>query len=169
MASSFLEPANSPEPQPRNWVPFAVGGALVILTVAVIWLFARNSAPAGPAPPPPYAAQVHFGDIKMATAQNFMGATVTYLDGKVTNAGDKAVTQATVEVLFKNSLDQICQQERVALRVLEDRPGYEDPVNLAQSPLAPGQVRRFRLTFEHVSGDWNGQYPSLTLVNLTTR
>jgi len=117
----------------------------------------------------PYAGNLQLTDIKMSTADNFMGATVTYMEGKVTNAGDKTVTHATVEVTFKNSLDQVVQQERPPLMVRQERPGYSDAVDLAAAPLAPGQSRPFRLTFEHVSSDWNGQYPPVKVLTVETR
>ncbi len=79
------------------------------------------------------------------------------------------MTHAVVEVTFKNSLDQVVQQERPALMVLEERPGYQDAVDLNLLPLAPGQSRPFRLTFEHISGDWNGTYPEVKVSSVETR
>ena len=55
----------------------------------------------------------------MSAAENFIGSTVTYLDGTVTNAGDKTVSHALVHVSFKDSLGQIAQSEDVPLHVLQ--------------------------------------------------
>ncbi len=42
----------------------------------------------------------------MSAAENFVGATVSYVDGTVTNAGDKTVTHVMVEVNFKDDMGQ---------------------------------------------------------------
>lgn len=105
----------------------------------------------------------------MSAAENFVGASVTYIDGTVTNAGDKTVSHAVVHVNFKNSLDQIAQAEDVPLHVLQTRGPYPDAVDLSASPLAPGQSMPFRLTFEHISADWNHAYPELQVTDVTLR
>jgi hypothetical protein len=167
MSSPLLQPPTGPEQRSRSWVPTAIGLGAVIVAVAAIYLFSKPSA--RQAAVNPYAEQVKLTDVKMATAQNFMGATVTYLEGKVANAGSKTVTHAAVEVTFKNSLDQVVQQEQLPVMVLEERPGYQDAVDLRLLPLAPGQSRPFRLTFEHVSGDWNGAYPDVKVTSVETK
>jgi hypothetical protein len=105
----------------------------------------------------------------MSQAQNFVGATVTYVEGTVTNAGDKTVTKITVHVVFQDSMGQIAQLEDEPLRVLQATGPYLDAVDLAASPLAPGQSKPFRLTFEHVSADWNQAYPQLTVTDVTVK
>ena len=50
----------------------------------------------------PYAAKLQIGGVRLSQADNMIGGTVTYIEGTVTNAGDKTVTGATVEVTFKN-------------------------------------------------------------------
>ncbi len=72
-------------------------------------------------PPHPYAANIKFSDLKMSAAENFVGSTVTYLDGTVTNTADQTVTRALVRVSFKDSLGQIVQADDVPLRILADQ------------------------------------------------
>ena len=74
------------------------------------------------------------------------------------------MTHAIVHVAFKNSLGQVAQAEDVPLHVLTSGP-YPDTVDLSASPLAPGQSKPFRLTFEHVSTDWNQAYPDLQVTS----
>ena len=40
---------------------------------------------------------------------------------------------------------------------------------LLYPPLAPGQSKPFRLTFEHISADWNHAYPELQVTDVTLR
>jgi hypothetical protein len=145
-----------------------VGVVAVVAVVGVIALLTR-SAPRSPVAPHPYASNLKLSDLKMSTAENFVGASVTYVDGTVTNAGDKTVSHAMVHVNFKNSLDQIAQAEDIALRVLQTSGPYPDAVDLSASPLAPGQSKPFRLTFEHVSADWNHAYPELQVTDVSLK
>jgi len=62
----------------------------------------------------------------MSAAENFVGATVTYLDGTVTNTGDKTVTHVAVHVVFKDSLGQNRTGGRCSLHVLQTGGPYPD-------------------------------------------
>jgi len=151
-----------------NAVPIVISVMVVVLLVGVIAFFSRG-APKGPVAPHPYVANLKLSDLKMSTAENFVGASVTYIDGTVTNSGDKTVTHARVHVSFKNSLDQVAQAEDVALRLLQTTGPYPDVVDLASAPLSPGQSKPFRLIFEHVSADWNHAYPELQITDVTLK
>jgi hypothetical protein len=151
-----------------NLRPILLGVVLVIVVVAVIALLSRGNR-GMVSTPHPYASNLRLSDLKMSAAENFVGASVTYIDGAVTNTGDKTVTHAVVHVVFRNSLGQIAQAEDVALRVLQTSGPYPDAVDLSTSPLAPGQSKPFRLTFEHISADWNQAYPELQVTDVSVR
>jgi len=119
--------------------------------------------------PDPYAANIKFSDMKMSAAENFVGSTVTYLDGTVTNAADKTVTHAMVHVNFKDSLGQIVQAEDVPLRILQTNGPYPEAVDLSVAVLAPSQSKPFRLTFEHVTADWNHEYPEVRVTGVAVK
>ena len=94
-----------------------------------------------------------------------MGVSVSYLDGKITNVGSKTVTGATVEVVFRNSLGEIVQRETLPLMLYHTGlAGFPDVAPLSAAPLMPNQTRDFRLTFEHISADWDQGYPELRFV-----
>jgi hypothetical protein len=44
-----------------------------------------------------------------------------------------------------------------------------DVTDLAHAPLKPGQGRDFQIPVEHISAQWNGQYPTLTVVRVVTQ
>ncbi len=148
--------------------PVFIGVAMVVVVVGLIVLFSRGKA-TGPAVAHPYAPYVKFSDLKMSQAENFVGSSVTYVDGTVTNTGDKTVTHATVHVQFKNSMEQIVQVEDLPLQVLQTGGPYPDAVDLSLSPLARGQSKPFRLTFEHISADWNQAYPELRVTDVAVK
>ncbi|MFZ0284175.1 MAG: DUF2393 family protein [Terriglobales bacterium] len=165
----LIEPSPLSEETPDSNVrAIVIGVAAVVVVVGVIALLTRTS-PRSAARLHPYASNLKLSDLKMSTAENFVGAKVTYIDGTVTNAGDKTVTHAVVHVNFKNSLDQIAQAEDVPLQVLQTSGPYPDAVDLSASPLAPGQSKPFRLTFEHISADWNQAYPELQVTDVSLK
>jgi len=117
----------------------------------------------------PYAANLKFSDFKMSAAENFIGATVSYMDGSVTNSGDKTVTRVVVEVVFKDEIGQLAQREELPLRVLRTTGPYQEAVDLTVSPLGPGETRSFRLTFDSISAQWNRQYPEIRVTDVAVK
>jgi hypothetical protein len=110
---TLLQPApTTPEERSSNWLPIAFGVVLVVVVVVIASLLLRTDSKIANAPPA-YAANLKFSDMKMSAAENFVGATVTYLDGTVTNSGDKTVSHAVVSVSFKDSLGQVVQADDV--------------------------------------------------------
>jgi hypothetical protein len=164
----FIEPSPATQERDSNRIPILVGMGLVIVVVGIIALFSRGQSK-GSAAPHPYAANLKISDVKMSAAENFVGATVTYLDGTVANTGDKTVTHATLHVVFKDSLGQIAQAEDVPLHVLQTGGPYPDAVDLSTSPLAPAQSTPFRLTFEHVTDEWNHEFPDLRVMDVSLK
>jgi len=164
----LIQPSPAARERESNWLPVLVGVALVIVVVgAIAWL--SRAQPKTAATPHPYAANIKLSDLKMSAAENFVGASVTYLDGLVTNQGDKTVTHVMVHVTFKDSMDQLAQAEDIPLHVLQTSGPYPDAVDLSSSPLTPGQSKTFRLTFEHVSAEWNRAYPELQVTDVSVK
>jgi hypothetical protein len=102
----------------------------------------------------------------MSAAENFVGATVSYVDGTIANTGNQTVVHATVEVTFKDDIGQVAQREEVPLRILKTSGPYPEAVDLKTSPLGPGQTQPFRLTFESISAQWNRQYPEIRVTDV---
>jgi hypothetical protein len=161
----FTPPAN--QSQNRPWIPMAGGAALVLVILAAFILFGHSGKPASSSPSDPNLARLNISDLHMATAQNFAGGSVTYIEGKITNSSDRKVTDARVEVLFKNSLGETAQKDTIPVTILLRSTPYIDYGSLEAAPLAPGQGRNFRLTLEHVSTDWDGQVPQVRVVTIS--
>ncbi len=143
-------------------VTLVIGGALAAA-------FFLRQPPRQAKTPSPYIAKLKLSDFKMSAAENFIGATVSYIDGTITNTGDKSVTHVMVEVNFEDSMGQVAQREDVALRIVKSNGAYEEPVDLTVSPLAPGKSEYFRLTFDSISAQWNHQYPDITITDVTLK
>ena len=155
------------EPDRSRWF-IVVAIAVVVGLVLVAALLIREPVKTAPKIPP-YAAKLRISDIKMSQAQNFVGASVTYVDGNITNTGKKDVTHAIVRVIFRDSYRQVAQVEQVPIKVLRTSGPYPDTVDLAAVPLASGQTKPFRLIFEHVSEQWNQAYPELQITDVTAK
>ena len=152
----------------RKWFPIVAAICLLAAALAAILVFPGDKAKP-PSAPPAYAANVKLTNVHMMTAENFIGSSITYIEGTVANAGDKSLTGATVELTFKNSLNQIVQTEDAPVRVLRSSEPYRDFANLLDLPLAAGQSREFRLSLEHISADWNHQYPDIRVIDVSTK
>lgn len=143
---------------------------VVVIGAALAAAFLLRTPPKPVKPPSPYIAKLKLSNFKMSAEENFIGATVTYIDGEITNTGDKAVTRITVEVNFEDSTGQLAQREdQIPLRVMRTNGAYLEPVDLGAVPLAPGQTEPFRLTFDRISAQWNHQYPDLTITDVAVK
>jgi hypothetical protein len=152
----------------RRIIFLAVAVFLIVAVVAALLLHTEPKAASGL--PPAYAANLKLSDFKMSAAENFVGATVSYIDGTVSNAGNKTVTHAAVQVVFKDDMGQVAQKEdSVPLRALKTSGAYPEAVDFSVSPLAPGQSQTFRLTFESISAQWNHQYPEIEIIDVSAK
>ncbi|HKW74756.1 MAG TPA: hypothetical protein VJN64_04465 [Terriglobales bacterium] len=153
------------ERESTNWTPMIVGAVLVAAVVVLLVIFGRSSASNNSTPADPYLAHLKLSNLHMATAESFAGGSVTYIQGTITNTGDKKVRDARVQILFKNSLGEVAQKETLPVMVVLPNTPYTDYGALSQAPLAPGKSSDFRLTLEHVTADWDGQIPQVQVIS----
>ncbi|HXJ86243.1 MAG TPA: hypothetical protein VMS18_05465 [Candidatus Binatia bacterium] len=146
-----------------------VAAVVVVIAVMVGIAYLLREAPKKVVPPSPYIAQLKLSDFKMSAAENFIGHTVSYIDGSITDTGDKTVTRVMVEVNFLDSMGQLAQREELPLRVIRTNGAYNEPVDLNIAPLVPGQTAPFRLTFDSISQQWNRQYPQIRITDVTVK
>jgi hypothetical protein len=137
--------------------------AVVLAALVAVFVFREHHAvspplaagaghPALNAEQKAYLASLVFSDLHMSAAANFLGDTVTYLDGTVTNTGGKLVRRLDVELNFVDTLNQVVLRETA------------HPVADRATPLPAGETHTFRVTFEHMPMDWNQAPPSAKAV-----
>jgi hypothetical protein len=154
----------------RSWAPLAIAAGVIVLGLLIVFVLSRTRPQAtGPAPEDPYAANLKVMDVHASQAQNFAGGSVYYLEGQIANTGPKTVNGTTVEAVFRNALGEVVDRQTQPLTILEQRPGYTDSVSLAQHPLTGNMQDQFRLTFEHISADWNQGVPELRFIRISTQ
>jgi hypothetical protein len=66
-------------------------------------------------------------------------------------------------------MGQLAQREDIPLQVLKTDGPYPEAVDCRVSPLAPGQSKTFRLTFEGISAQWNRQYPEIQVTDVAVK
>jgi hypothetical protein len=177
MADEPFQQTPQYEPSRGPWLGLGIGAVIILAIIAYLIVSSRSSPTryTNPivinqqVPADPYAANLTISDAKMAQASNILGGTMTYLEAKIANKGDKTVTGASIEVTFKNSLGQVVQRGSQPLMVITQREPAMDIVAVNTSPLKPGDTKDLQLTFEHISADWNRQYPELRVTTVVTK
>jgi hypothetical protein len=154
-----------PDREEKRQFPIALAaGALIVLVIfGGLMLLSRGSnrsgqtavvhLPFGPTEQA-YAEHIHFKDIQMAKANNFLNQEFTYVAGTLSNDGARTIKALEVTLEFRDPFNQ------VILREPEQIIGPKDP------PLGGGQRRDFQITLEHVPPEWNQQYPSIRVTGL---
>lgn len=163
------------QPNERNWLPLAIAAVVVIAGVILFFVFShaggRSSNGATPinAPLDPYAANLKISNLAMSRSSNFIGAQITYVDGHIVNAGNRAVTGITAQVLFRDYTNIVTQNTTEPMQFIRTRTPYIDVEPVSAAPLQPGKGQDFRLVFDGVSSDWNGAYPEIRIIKVGTR
>src|SRR5262249_51367439 len=105
-------------------------------------------------------------NFQLYQSSNMAGNNLLYLDGHLVNKGNRTVAGISVQVLFRNSAQEVAQNETQQVKIIRTRDPYVDlePVNAA--PLRPGDERDFRLIFDRVNPDWDGAYPKLRILHV---
>jgi hypothetical protein len=161
--------------EPRALQPFFLAGGAIVLILLVFLLFglSRHKAPvaAGPglAPLAAYASALSVTDVKMSDSTNLSGGKMTYLDGVITNKGNRTVESATVQIAFMDFSNQMAAKDTLALDLIRTREPYIDTEPVSAAPIAPGQSREFRLIFDSVPDTWNSDYPKVRIIAVDLR
>ncbi len=141
----------------------AVGAAVVLLLIGGLYLVSRmtRSSPVAQQQPLPmgpeeqaYAERIHFLNVQMSRAANFLNQEFTYVTGEVSNDGTRSIRALELTVEFRDPFKQVILREKQRVITQQDRP-------------LPGGLRQpFQITFEHIPDEWNHEYPSIHVTGL---
>ncbi|MFZ0396064.1 MAG: DUF2393 family protein [Terracidiphilus sp.] len=167
----LIRPADRGE---RDWRPLAIAAAVVILVAAVVigvLQHGRKGPTVAPvsAAPDPYAANLPITSVAMSESSNLAGGKVTYVDGHIANKGARTVTVITVQTLFRDAAREVAQNDVQPVQLIRTREPYVDLEPVSAAPLKPGDERDFRLIYDAVTQDWNGEYPQLRILHVETQ
>jgi hypothetical protein len=154
-----MEPGESTYSDERRRFPvaFVAGFIIVAILFGGFVLLTRNmrapkqttvKLPFGPAEQA-YAGRIHFTNIQLAHATNFLNQDFTYVAGTISNDGVQGMRALEVTIEFRDALNQVILRETETL------------IASGAEPLQAGQRRDFQVTLEHLATGWNQQYPSI--------
>lgn len=160
-----MEPGESSYREERSRLPIAFAAGLIIVAILFggIFLLTRkihSNAPAAAATLPfgpveqAYADRIHFTDLKMAKASNFLNQEFTYVAGTMTNDGVSNIKAMDVTVEFRDPFKQV---------ILKDTEHLIGPDTAA---LTAGQKGTFQVSVEHLPAEWNHEYPIIRVTGL---
>ena len=138
---------------------------MAVVIVIALSLLSSSRPAQGRVRTPPYAANLKLSDFKMSAAENFVGATVSYIDGTVTNTGDQTVTHVSGSRGLQRLIWTGRPSRNIPLHVLQTTGPYPEAVDFKSLHSRPGQSQTFRLTFESISAQWNHQYPDIKVTD----
>ncbi len=127
----------------------------LVLAGGLIWFVNRphSSVQAAPlsADAKAYVRNLQLTDVTMKATESYVGQTVTEIEGKIANSGERTVQHADVYCVFYNSYGEVILREKVPIVV---------------TGLKPGETRAFRLPFDDIPGGWNNQMPQLVIARI---
>jgi Protein of unknown function (DUF2393) len=169
--NAATEPAifgSQPDERPSYPVTaWAVAALIVTVLVGGFVYIGRKKPAAVPStlqPPDPYAVSLPLSQFAMSESTNLSGGKLTYLDGHVTNTGNRIATGIIVQVVFQNDEAMPPQIDTIPLTLIRMKDPYIDTEPVSSDPLKPGDDREFRLTFETVPENWNTQMPEVRVI-----
>lgn len=151
--------------QNRPLITLVLGAIVVIAICASAWFLFHTPTPNGSASEATikikmnsaemeYLANIQVKDIALSRAENFLHQEVTILSGTIVNTGSQTVVALDLTIQFVDQMDQVALRET---RGILGSPAV---------PLAPGQERKFDLSFDGVPPSWNMQQPVLRVAHL---
>ncbi len=129
---------------------------LLFLGGILAWFVLRNSSSTNSMPPltpeaKAYVRNLKLSEVSMKATESYVGQTVTEIEGKITNSGDRIAQHVDVYCIFYNAYGEVVIRERVPI---------------VSSPLKPGETRAFRLPFDDIPEGWNNQMPQLVIARI---
>jgi len=131
---------------------------LISLSLAVTGLLAAIACgPGKPAERPltaegkAYVRNLQLSGVSMKATESYAKQTLTEIEGKIENAGNRTVSSAEVYCVFYDAYGQVVIRERVPI---------------VKTELKPGEARSFRLPFDDIPSGWNNQMPQLVIASI---
>ena len=148
--------ASKSESTSRISVPVMLVLVIAIAALGLWWFLASKprqaqSPAAITAEGKAYVRSLALSGVEMKATENFAGAAVVEILGKITNNGTRTLSRVELTCVFYNPYGQELKRERVPI---------------VRTTLAPGQTRDFRLPFEGIPEGWNQALPSLVIASI---
>jgi hypothetical protein len=161
-----MEPGESSYTAERRRFPvaFLAGAIVMALLFGGFYMLTRILGSHGPAvavklpfgaAEQAYAERIHFSDLHMSRSTNMIKQEFTYVNGTMSNDGDRTIRAMEVTVEFHDAMKQVILRDSQYVIAPQGDP-Y----------LNAGLSREFQVTLEHVPAEWNQEYPSIRITGL---
>jgi len=146
----------SPRSKSSIGLPVYVGAAVAVLGgVGFFYLqSAGNRTPAAVPLSPEgkaYVRNLRLSDVTMQATDSYVNQRIVEIEGKVGNAGDRALAIVEINCVFYDGYGQLVLRKRVP--IVSERMGG----------LKPGDTKSFRLAFDEIPESWNQSMPQLVI------
>jgi hypothetical protein len=148
----------------RQFGAALLAGLLVALIVAgSAYFLMRGSSSGGPGnlavlPMGPdeqaYASQIHFTNLEMGRAANFLKQEITTIAGVVRNDGPRNIVEMEVTLEFYDLSSKVVLRQKLRF------------YGVKEDPLAPNGKRGFQYSFEDIPNTWNQGAPGFNITGL---
>ena len=101
---------------------------------------------------------VEISRVGLAKGENYLGGEVYYVEGTLTNKGDRAIFRINLAFVFKDTMDQAVLKE--TRKAIEYKVG---------KGLEPQKSIRFQVAFDHLPKDWNHVIPEVEVNDVVLR
>lgn len=151
----MLETGKELRAAPRSNVALVAGALVLILGTALAMYLWRESSQRVEVEPvlseaaKGYLSLLDLSEVEMEANEDALGQTLLTIEGYVTNLGEKTVTLAEINCVFRDINGVETAREKG--RIVRSRTG----------PLAPAEQKRFRLAFDNIPDEWNQMLPNL--------
>jgi len=147
--------------QPVSIPPLAIVVGIVVAAGLAGFLYLQSAAKR-PAPPPPpltgpakaYVKSLKLADVEMNAHESYMKQAVVEITGKIENAGDRVLEVVEINCVFYDADGQMVLRERVPI------------VSKKMGGLAPGEIKPFRMPFDHIPESWNQALPQMVIARI---
>jgi hypothetical protein len=105
-----------------------------------------------------YKAKIELSKIGLAKGENYLGDEVFYVEGSLTNAGEKVVQRVDLTFFFRDSLNQVVLKESRKAVEFKGARGLD-----------PQKTTRFQVAFDHLPKDWNYVLPQIEVSQVSLK
>lgn len=144
--------------RPRINVPLVIVLALLPIIGVGWWYLDRTASDRQPTAPPSltaegkqYITNLKLSGVDMKATENYAGAAVVEVTGKITNSGNRSIERVELTCVFYDVSGLVVFRERVPI---------------VRASMKPGETRNFRLPFEGIPNSWNQAMPQLVIAHL---
>jgi hypothetical protein len=101
-----------------------------------------------------YVKSLKLSDVEIKANKSYLNQMVVEINGKIGNAGDRALDTVEIYCVFYDSYGQLVLRSRVP--IVSPRTGG----------LKQGETKTFRLPFDEIPESWNQQMPQLVIAGV---